>query len=159
MPRFRTAIAVPVLLVAATACGPQVSATLHSSGTSAQSAVGRSQNPRRVSAHGDLLAQFESLLRSTFPHRGVCANANTRTAVVFNTQCSPIADHQPYLFTFRGGGPGQLTLAPRPPKPGSLGNYPVPIRLRADYVRCQHHGYLIAYSDTASFSLQCDRGL
>jgi hypothetical protein len=111
-----------------------------------------------VSAQGHLLDHFESLLRSTFPHRGVCANANTRSAIVFTTRCTPIADHQPYVFTFRGGGPGQLTLAPQPPKPGSVGNYPVPIRLRADYVCCQHNGYLIAYSDTVSFSLECDRG-
>jgi hypothetical protein len=113
-----------------------------------------------VTARGKLLEQFEALLHQRLGTGEVCANAGERSAVTFNKRCQPLAAHHPYLFTFkRPGGLGSLRLISKAPKRGSLGNYPVPIRVRADYVRCGAHGYLILYSDAVSFSLGCDTGI
>jgi hypothetical protein len=129
--------------------------------TSAQGHAGRAsvaaqQGNLRVTSHGRLLNEFEALLRSKFGSKVVCERASGGPAVFVANGCTPLADYDPYFYTFSHPVNKVLRLTRR--RPMDFGNYPRVVRVGKDSVRCnsgKHQRFLITYGDGASFSLTC----
>ena len=69
--------------------------------------------------------------------------------------CAPLSSYDPFFYTFKGSIAEHLILINQGPASGSLGNYPVPIRVGARFVKCDATRYLARLSDAASFTLAC----
>jgi hypothetical protein len=109
-----------------------------------------------LTSRGRLLNEFEGLLHSTFGSRMVCERAKRGPAVFVANGCTPLADYDPYFYSFSHPVNKTLRLSRR--RPTDFGNYPRVIRIGGDSVRCgfgKHPKYLITYSDAASFSVGC----
>jgi hypothetical protein len=111
-----------------------------------------------VTPGGRLLVRFEGLLHSEFGSKAVCERAVKpgRPAVFVANGCTPLADYDPFFYSFRHSSAGNLHLSHKQPR--HFGNYPRVINIRRETVRCDSGDtpkYLITYSDAASFTLAC----
>lgn len=74
--------------------------------------------------------------------------------------CAPLSDFAPYFFTFHPQrDAGDLRLTKTAPPEGSLGNYPVPVRVGREFVKCGSSRYLARFGGAISFSLGCIKPL
>jgi hypothetical protein len=144
--------------VSVVACGCATSTTEGHAGRVSVGAPTAANRPDRVhlTSRGQLLKQFEGLLRSRFGSKVVCERAKPGPAVFVANGCTPLADYDPYFYTF--SHPVNTTLRLSHRRPMDFGNYPRVIRIGRNSVRCnsgKHPKYLITYSDASSFSLSC----
>ncbi len=110
-----------------------------------------------LSKSGQLLWQFEALLRDTFGSRGVCASG--RWAQKFTSgDCSPLAVYSPYLYVFARARGSSFHVSSKK-EVGGFGNYPIALLIRGRPIACdtQETRFLIKYRDTASLTLDCSR--
>jgi len=111
---------------------------------------------------GDVLRNFEALLRQVFGMQSVCAIASKPgTAIDFpltNNDCVPLATYDPYFYVFTKSGSSSfhLTNVEYHGQP-IAGNYPVPILIGGRLIACNNADteVLIEYSDSAGFGLGC----
>ena len=115
--------------------------------------------PAGLTKGGQLLWNFESLLRSTYGAGTTpwTSTFNTSDFVCAGESCGPLSKEDPYFYTFSDLGKSDLTLVKAKVQSMNFGNYPVPIVVDGYAVACntREHLFLVRFSDAANFSLSC----
>jgi hypothetical protein len=142
-------------LVGSSACGGSSAPSTRDAPTTAASTP---PGPS-VTARGGLVESLEALLRHTYGRSAVCTQAAATQRLDFVAgDCSPLAQYNPYFFTF--AEPRSITpLAATGRRPGDLGNYSEPVQLDGKFVTCGGGRYLVKSAAAVSFTLICARPL
>jgi hypothetical protein len=131
-----------LLLVVAVVCvSPSLGAT-HSGGAAPE-----------LTGRGQVLWQFEALLRDTFGRKAVFVRGGNFSCA--GNGCGPLSVWSPYFFTFAGARGTRFHLAPRPA--GSFGQHAAPVLVRGKAVACSASGgqFVIRYLLAYSFTVDC----
>jgi hypothetical protein len=109
----------------------------------------------RLTVQGELLWQFEGLLRLEFGDRAVWSTYR----LDFNCSgvCAPLSKYAHYRYVFRGPAESRFRLSSRQVGRRVFGNYPTPVRIRGKLVSCGRglNTFLVAYSDAVTLTLGC----
>lgn len=115
--------------------------------------------PSGLTQEGQLLWNFESLLRSRFGAGKTpwTSTFNTSDFVCGGESCGPLSKEDPYFYTFSDLGKSDLTLVKAKVQNMNFGNYPVPVLVDGYAVACNihRHLFLVRFSEAANFSLSC----
>ena len=115
--------------------------------------------PPGLTQEGQLLWNFESLLKSKFGAGKTpwTSTFDTSDFVCGGESCGPLSKEDPYFYTFSHLGKSDLTLVKTKVQGMNFGNYPVPVVVDGFAVVCNMHQhlFLVRFSDAANFSLSC----
>jgi hypothetical protein len=112
--------------------------------------------PAGITARGQLLWNFEALLRQTFGGESMSVSRPENFSC--RGDCAPLLKYRLYRYTFSRAGGSKFHIAKRTfGDNGEFGNYPVPVLINGHAVACnaQETRFLIAYRSMASFTVDC----
>ncbi len=117
--------------------------------------------PSGLTKTGQVLWNFESLLRQTFGNRHICSSGRWRQNFtggdLSKGACAPLATYSPYFYVFDSARGSAFHVSSKK-EVGGFGNYPIAVLIRGRPVACntRETRFLVLYRSTA-FTLGCLR--
>jgi hypothetical protein len=114
--------------------------------------------PGGLTASGELLWNFESLLHATFGEQQPFSSANHNFDCA-GISCGPLSKYDPFTYTFKFSilGKSEFHLSTTNISKDNFGNYPAPVYINGKAIACDLSGnhFLTIYRDQISFTLLC----